>query len=77
MVPFFYCGSATRRDLRVNSFPASQEPYVSEMIIEDPQHIESFPGLGVICAATLSGEIGSTTRFNSEAGIAVYKGWQT
>lgn len=37
-------------------------------------HIESIPGFGVICSATLAGEIGSITRFNSEASFAVYIG---
>ena len=41
---------------------------------EIAKHIESIPGFGVICAATLAGEIGSITRFNSEASLAVYIG---
>lgn len=38
------------------------------------QHMTSIPGFGVICAATLAGEIGSITRFTSEASLAVYIG---
>jgi transposase len=38
------------------------------------QHITSIPGFGVICAAALAGEIGSITRFTSEASLAVYIG---
>lgn len=37
-------------------------------------HLLSIPGFGVICAATLAGEIGSITRFRSEASLAVYIG---
>lgn len=34
----------------------------------------SIPGFGVICAAEVSGEIGTMSRFDSEAGLAIYLG---
>lgn len=36
--------------------------------------IGSIIGFGTVCAAEIAGEIGTTSRFNSEAGLAVYLG---
>lgn len=34
----------------------------------------SIPGFGVVCAAEVGGEIGTMSRFDSEAGLAIYLG---
>jgi transposase len=34
----------------------------------------SIPGFGIVCAAEITGEIGTAARFNSEAGLAIYLG---
>lgn len=36
--------------------------------------LQSIPGFGVVCAAEVSGEIGTMSRFDSEAGLAIYLG---
>lgn len=36
--------------------------------------INSITGFGTVCAAEIAGEIGAVTRFNSEAGLAIYLG---
>ena len=38
------------------------------------QRVDSLPGFGVICAATLAGEIGSIARFTREPSLALYLG---
>ena len=36
--------------------------------------IKSIPGFGIVCAAEISGEIGTIKRFDSESGLAIYLG---
>ena len=37
-------------------------------------HLQSIPGFGPICSGEIAGEIGTETRFKSEASLALYVG---
>ena len=43
----------------------------------DAQVIDSLPGFGLVCAAALTGEIGTLKRFANDGSLAVYLGMAT
>jgi len=57
---------------KINALEAQLENLVFQSSLASL--LESIPGFGIVCAAEISGEIGTLDRFKSESGLAIYLG---
>ncbi|GMA99892.1 IS110 family transposase [Pelosinus sp. IPA-1] len=57
---------------KINSLETQMKKLVEESALATL--LVSIPGFGVVCAAEVGGEIGTMSRFDSEAGLAIYLG---
>jgi transposase len=57
---------------QINALKAQLENLISQSSLASL--LKSIPGFGIVCAAEISGEVGTLDRFKSESGLALYLG---